>query len=112
MSKETAGYFRAEAIKYGLNEAIILQLIRECIKSGGAFGDDDMIRKNIKRFENKDWVSYTAKDISKEMPPFTPKQTRRALDILVSKGALLKNKFNQTNFDRTNWYALSDEVEV
>jgi DNA polymerase III delta subunit len=52
------------------------------------------------------------KAFSKLFPYLSESQIKRALASLVKQEAILKDNFNKMPYDRTNWYALTDESEL
>lgn len=55
------------------------------------------------------WVYNTRKAFSELYPYLSDKQVRTALDALVAGGLLVKGNYNRSAFDRTAWYAVTDE---
>lgn len=90
------------AQKYGVNEAIILENIIHWLKYKKANGID--------YYDGRYWLYYSIKNLQSLYPFFTYKQVRYALDNLVEKGALLKGNYNKCKYDKTNWFALTDET--
>lgn len=89
------------AVKYGLNEAIILGNIHYWVTKNEANGTN--------LHEGRYWTYNSIAAFSKLFPYLTPKQIRGALDRLVKRGLILKGNFNKTSIDRTTWYALTDK---
>lgn len=82
----------------GLNEAILLQEIKELLYTNG------------KDIDGKCWVKRTASEFSENDFPFWSKSTiRRAIANCEKKGLLLKGNLSNSKFDKTNWYSVSDD---
>ena len=88
------------AKKYGIVEAIIM---------------DNMwfwITKNIADekyyFDGRFWTYGSNLSFANYFEYLTPNQIRRAIDKLVQEGILIKGNYNQSTYDRTNWYAFTD----
>lgn len=88
------------AQKYGVNEAIIFKHLCFWVQKNEA---------NEKHFhEGRYWTYNTVKAFEKLFPFFTRHQINYAIDNLVKHGLILKGNFNETAYDRTVWYALTD----
>jgi len=89
-----------DAIKYGVEAAVILYNIEYWIKKNEA---------NEKHFHNgKYWTYNTAKAFAKLFPYLSEHQINRHLKKLENEGVLLIDNFNDVKYDRTNWFTLSD----
>lgn len=94
----------AEAEKYGVNAAIVIDLIRGWIAYNKAN------KKNEK--EGRTWTYNSVKSWTKLVPYLTPKQVRTAIDVLIAAGLVVKSNFNENHYDQTLWYALGDLCPV
>ena len=89
------------AIQYGEREAVIIQLFQFWISKNKA---------NNKNFYNGHYWTYNSVEAWQQLLPlYTKKQLRSTLDNLCQQGVLIKGNFNKNKFDRTCWYAFSDE---
>jgi hypothetical protein len=103
MELNSHAFFIDDAKKYGVNAAIVLYNFNFWIK-------ENIIKKrNI--HDNRAWTYNTVKRYKEQMPYLTEKQIRIAIDKLVEEGVLLKGNYNKHQYDRTCWYAFSDERE-
>lgn len=93
-----------EAIEYGVNEAIVLSHIRFWIRKNMADGTN--------MHDGKCWTYGSTDSMAKIFPYWSSRQIRYALDALVDKGVLVVGEYNQSPFDRTKWYAFSDELHL
>lgn len=91
------------AVKYGLEEAVMLQSFVFWIRKNAANGDNF--------FEGHWWTYNSHAALGKLFPFWTQKQLRRIITSLVRQGAIVKGDFNPNRFDRTCWYRLGDEEE-
>ena len=90
------------AVRYGVDCAVMLQNFIFWTRKNRANGEG---------FHDGYWWIYNSYNAFTEIFPFwTPKQIRRILSTLVEKNALVKGNFNKNQFDRTLWYALSEEI--
>ncbi|SFC07301.1 hypothetical protein SAMN05421747_1049 [Parapedobacter composti] len=89
------------AKEFGIPAAIILKNIAFWIEKNVANG------KN--QFDGRTWTYNSYKAWHALFPYLSQKQLRTTLNKLVEKGVLLKGNFNQSTYDRTNWYAFADE---
>lgn len=101
MSLPTAYTFEtADAIKYGVDCAIVLHAIRFWLEKNKA---------NDKHFYDGRYWTYNSKQAWADLFPFfSATQVRRILDKLVEKKVLVTGNYNSQKFDRTLWYAFAD----
>jgi hypothetical protein len=93
-----------DAKRYGITEAILLYNLRFWIAKNKAIG---------KHLHNgRTWTYNSCKAFSDLFPYLSEWQIKRALAHLVKQGAILKDNFNKMPYDRTNWYALTDESQL
>ena len=95
-------YFNLEiAVRYGTYPAIVGQnfwyWVNENEKRGRNYHD------------GRYWVYNSVHSLRKTFPNLTAYQIRHAINELVSAGILIKGNYNQTSYDRTTWYAFTDE---
>lgn len=92
-----------DAIAYGVNEAIFLYNLKYWIKINEA---------NEKHFyDGKTWT-YNSKRAYAELFPFwTERQIKTIINSLINQGVIVKGEYNKSKYDRTSWYALSDEKD-
>lgn len=87
------------AYTVGIPAAVLLQYLYE---------KTEQAREKGERFhEGLYWHSASVTAFSVELP-MTVKQIRNALDKLISGGYIVTGNFNDTPYDRTTWYALTD----
>lgn len=90
------------ATKYGIDAAIIIHHFQHWI------GINKRMGKNL--HDGRTWTYQTQKYMLANFPYFKNRQHLiRIIDKLVEDGVLIKKNFNKTAFDRTVWYAFSDE---
>lgn len=89
------------ACKVGVNAAVIFQNIGHIC---------EYHKTNESHFhEGRYWMFNTRKAFMAQYSYLTEKQVRLAVERLVEAGLVMKGNFNGKNFDRTTWYALTDE---
>lgn len=88
------------AVKYGVNEAILLNNIAFWVMKNEAN------EQNF--FEGKYWTYNSAKAYSKLFPYMSARTIQRVLKHLVDEGLILVNKFSDDPMKRTNYYTLTD----
>jgi hypothetical protein len=87
---------------YGVNIAIFLNNMYFWIKKNQA---------NNKHFhDGRYWTYNTIEAYTILFPYWSFKQMRTILKNLKEKGLLLSGNYNATNYDRTQWYALTDKA--
>jgi hypothetical protein len=90
-----------EAIKYGLDEAIMLQNLKFWIAKNKA---------NEKHMHDKHTWTYNSIVSFKRLFPFwTENQIRRVLKNLIDQKIIITGNYNQVRYDRTLWYAFENE---
>lgn len=90
------------ADKYGVNEAIFIQNVYFWIKQNKA--------NDRNYYEGKYWTYNTADALAELFPFWSVHQIKRLIKKLEALEILILGNFNKKGFDRTNWYALSDEI--
>lgn len=70
------------------------------------------IQKNMANeknfYDGHYWTYNSAVAMVKLFPYYTKKQIERIVNKLVSEGYLIKGNYNQSKYDRTAWYAITD----
>ena len=95
--------FNAEiAAVYGVEEAVFLHNLYWWIAKNEANGRH--------YYDGRNWTYNSMEAFAKLFPFWTSKQVRRIIKKLEAAGAIYIGNYNQKGFDRTQWYALSDEV--
>ena len=91
------------AIKYGVEEAIIIHNIYFWIMKNKANG---------KHFYDGEFWTYNSIEAFAELFPYwTRRQIERILRNAIEKGALKKGNYNAIAYDRTTWYAITETVK-
>jgi hypothetical protein len=93
-----------DAKRYGITEAILLYNLKFWITKNKANGKH--------YYNGRTWTYNSYKAFSELFPYLSGSQIKRALASLVDQGAILKDNFNRMPYDRTNWYALTDEPQL
>jgi len=102
---EKLNYFNPiHAVKYGINEAILLNYFQFWITK------NRLNKKNL--IEGKTWTYISREDIITDYLPFFSHQNiRTAVKNLIAHGVIMKGNFNQRKYDKTNWFAFINENE-
>lgn len=88
------------AEKYGVNVAIFLNNLAFWIKKNQA---------NNKHFYDGRYWTYNSQEAFSQLFPYWSRQNIRTVLALCEKhGLLIKGNFNESGYDRTTWYGLSD----
>lgn len=90
------------AQKYGVNEAVFIHNLYWWICKNEANGRHF--------YDGKSWTYNSIEAMAKLFPFWSKDQIRRIADKLVKNGAVFKGNYNSSAYDRTCWYALSEEV--
>lgn len=90
----------AIAQELGVNAAIVINNLQFWIKKNEANG---------KHLHDGRYWTFNSNRAWKELFPFwTENQIRKILDDLVTKDIIIKGNYNELKYDRTLWYAFSD----
>ena len=91
------------AVKYGLHEAIVFEKIRWWVRYNAA---------NEQNYHDGRYWTYNTKDAWQKLVPFlSTKQVRTALDHLREAGVILVGNYQNTPWDRTLFYTVSDQYQ-
>lgn len=95
-------HFNVEvAQQYGVNEAILLDNIAFWIRKNKA---------NKKHFhEDRYWTYNSSEAFSELFPYWSTDQIDRIIKKCVAAGLLIISNFNDTKYNRTRWYGLTDK---
>ena len=93
-----------DAVKYGVEEAIIIQNIRFWLQKN---------RANGKHFHDGRYWTYNSKPAFAKLFPFwSEKQIRRILDSLRKQEVLVVHNYNPNPYDKTLWYSFTDQSMI
>lgn len=88
------------AQKYGVDEAILLHNLNFWIQKNKA---------NKKYFFDNDYWTYNSIEAFAELFPYwTRRQIERIINNLLNYNLIKKGNYNNSSYDRTMWYALTD----
>lgn len=90
------------AERYGLEEAILLNHLAFWVEKNRANGKG--------YHDGRYWTYNSVKAFNELFPYMTEGKIRRALSNLEDAGLLLTGNYNIKGYDRTKWYALTDEA--
>ncbi len=86
---------------YGIPEAVIISNLQFWITRNKANGE------NFR--DGRTWTYNSVKAFAELFPYMTTNQIRRSLERLVEFGVLIAGNYNASTYDRTKWFAFSDE---
>jgi hypothetical protein len=94
-----------DAVKYGVEEAIILYHFRYWINVNKI--------NNKHNYEGRHWCYNSFKSLL-ELFPFFKNESKccRLIQNLMKDGVLVKGNFNKKGYDRTVWYTLNDGTAI
>ena len=105
-----------EAIKYGIEKAIILYNLRYWLEHNKANG------KHIHEYDGDDerykgrtfvWTYNSSTAFEKLFPYMKARSIRRWLNELEQDGVIVSSSsYNQHQYDKTKWYSIVDEFEI
>lgn len=85
------------AAQIGLNEALVLQQLHYWLK------------KSKHEHDGRTWVYNTLAEWQTQFPFWSEDILQRTMRSLVKQKLAVVHKFNQSNWDRTNWYSIDYE---
>lgn len=89
------------AEQYGILEAVLLNHFQFWITHNTA--------NDVHYHDGRYWTFNTVKAFADLFPYASAKQIRTALNRLIDAGVLMTGNYNKTTYDRTLWYAFTDE---
>lgn len=89
------------ARKYGIEEAVFINHFQFWIKKNRA------CNKNL--HDGRTWTYNTIGALAELFPYMSVAKVRHTVKSLVDQGVLITGNYNATQYDRTLWYAFSDE---
>ena len=90
----------AIAAKYGIAAAVVFEQIYEGISLAK--------EKNENRVYDKFWYRMSASLLAKKLGYMTARQVSYALNKLLEGGAIEERRLNQSFFDQTAWYTITE----
>lgn len=94
--------FRSEdAIKYGVEEAIVIDRFRILIGYHRA--------NETHRHDGRTWIYNSLRALRDLFPWWSDWQLRRITSSLVQQSVLVTGSYNQNGYDRTKWWAFQNE---
>ena len=101
-------FYAEHAKKYGLEEAVLLYDIIYWVAHNTVNG--------VNYHDGRYWTFNTAAAFADLHPYWKDEKNgrtdkiQRIINSLVKQGAIIKGNYNDTAYNRTSWYALSDEL--
>ena len=90
------------AARYGVDEAVFIQNLYWWIAKNEANGRH--------YHDGRSWTYNSMRAFTELFPFWSEKQVRRIIKKLSDNGAIYIGNYNKSGFDRTQWYALSEEI--
>lgn len=95
-------HFEVELAKQlGIEEAILIDKFVGWIQYNRA--------NNKNYFDGRTWTFNSAKAYADIFPYMTESKIKRVVARLVELGIMVKGNYNENQYDRTNWYAFTDD---
>ena len=99
--KTSHAYNVYEAVKYGVDKAVLLQHIRFwCTQNKG---------KDTHEHEGLVYMYQSAQDMQKHYPYWSRQKISRLLRDLEKEGVIKSGNFNKVGYDQTKWYTITLE---
>lgn len=92
------------AIDFGVNAAIILQNIKYWVDHNRANGTNF--------YDGRYWTFNSVKAFEELFPYMSANTIRNTLNKLQDAGLIVVGNYNKSAYDRTKWYALTEEAEA
>lgn len=87
---------------YGVNEAVFIHNLYWWIAKNEANGRH--------YYDGRNWTYNSMEAFAKLFPFWSKRQIWRIIDKLKNNGAIFIGNYNKKGFDRTQWYALSEDI--
>ena len=91
----------ALAKMYGIEEAVMIHNFHHWITENKA--------NDRNFFDGRYWTFNSQKAYAELFPYLNEGKIKRVIGSLIEKGILMKGNYNTNQYDRTNWYAFTDE---
>lgn len=89
------------AKEFGIEEAVFIDKLVGWIQHN---------RTNNKNFhDGRTWTFNSAKALTEIFPYMTESKIKRVVARLVDVGVIVKGNYNENQYDRTSWFAFTDE---
>ena len=88
------------AQKYGINAAVLAGFLWDCA--------EEKSTQSPQLHEGRVWVRCSVQMMTGFFPFLSYDEIRYALKRLIRARVLTKGRFNESCFDRTNWYAFTE----
>ena len=92
------------ATRHGVGEAIMLSNFEYWLAKNKA--------DNRHYHDDRTWTYNSVNSLTKLFPFWSIRQVRRILKSLLDQEVLIKSTHNKHAYDKTNWYALTDESKL
>tara|TARA_X000001388_G_scaffold17304_1_gene10724 strand:+ start:1381 stop:2007 length:627 start_codon:yes stop_codon:yes gene_type:complete len=88
-----------EAVKYGVEKAVLLQHIRFwCVQNEG---------KKDSLHDGRVWMYQSVEDMHKHYPYWSTHKLHRMLKDMERDGIIVSGNYNKIGYDRTKWYSIN-----
>jgi len=104
LSMATYHFDTEEAQQYGVDCAVLLYNLRFWIMKNKAN------RKNFK--DGRTWTYNSARAFTELFPFWNERKIGRLLNKLEERGAIVSANYNKAGYDKTKWYALTNEEDA
>lgn len=88
-----------QAVQYGVKGAVVLNAIKASIMFNTF---------PIHMADDGNYARFTPAELSKLLPYYTENQVKRAIDRLLTDGAIEAGNFNDHKFDRVRWFKINE----
>ena len=101
MYNEAHAFIVEEAVKYGVEKAVLLQHIRFwCVQNEG---------KDTHEHDGLVYMYQSAQDMHKHYPYWSRQKISRLLRDMEAEGLIKSGNFNKVQYDQTKWYTITLE---
>jgi len=98
---EAHAFIVEEAVKYGVEKAVLLQHIRFwCVQNEG---------KDTHEHDGLVYMYQSAQDMHKHYPYWSRQKISRLLRDMETEGLIKSGNFNKVQYDQTKWYTITLE---
>lgn len=101
--QKTFSFYEADALKYGVEQAIVLRHLRYWVEINMAN------RRNLE--DGRHWTYNSAEALTQIFPFWNRRKIARLLDGLENAGAIASGCYNRNPSNRTKWYTTQTQVD-
>lgn len=100
MENKVYSFSTDDAVKHGVDAAILLHNIRYWLDHARAHGENE--------YDGYFWTYATASKLTSIFPFWSSNKIQKMIKKLEEDGVLISSSYSKSSFDRTKWYSMPD----